>query len=489
MPLPQMMFPILTPLLPGRRPAANRTFQVRAEIYGINSGCGSNDGEAARSHASQPAWRRTSAPSIAPSECGNADRVDAEQPGTARLIMRVFLPFVAAYYLSFLFRTINATISAPLTSEFGLGAGDLGLLTSVYFLLFAAAQIPVGIILDRYGPRRIQSALLVAVAAGAAIFSAADSFWLLLAGRALIGLGVAAALTAGLKALVIWFPKERVPFLNGLMVMLGALGAVTATLPVEALLADMGWRKIFEISAAISACCALLIFFVVPEAPSSSPATSVPVAQGLRTVYADRRFWRLAPLSASCIGTAWALQGLWAAPWLVDVGAFDRTSVMRHLFIMAVALSVGALLLGVMADRLRRRGVEVQTLLAVVGAVFIMAQLGLVARFPLPPYLLWAVVAAVGAATVLSYSILAEYFPKELVGRANAALNVFHITSAFVVQYGIGLVLQFWTPQDGHYPETAFQCAFGINIGVQLLTWAWFALPTIWPSIDTPRKA
>ena len=425
---------------------------------------------------------------MASAERGDAYRADAGSPRTVQLFLRIFLPFVAAYYLSFLFRTINATIAAPLTSEFGLEAGDLGLLTSVYFLFFAAAQIPVGIILDRYGPRRIQSALLVAVAAGAAVFSAADNFWLLLAGRALIGLGVAAALTAGLKALVIWFPKERVPFLNGLMIMLGALGAVTATLPVEALLMDMGWRRIFEISAAISACCALLILVVVPEAPSTDSNATIPIAEGLRMVYSDRRFWRLAPLSASCIGTAWALQGLWAAPWLVDVGAFDRASVMRHLFIMAVALSAGALLLGIMADRLRQRGVKVQTLLAIVAAVFIMAQLALMARFPLPPYFLWAVVAAVGAATVLSYSILADYFPKELVGRANAALNVFHIAGAFVVQYGIGLVLQFWTPQDGHYPEIAFQCAFGLNVAIQLVTWIWFALSTTQRSNNAPRK-
>ena len=110
-----------------------------------------------------------------------------------RLIMCVFLPFVAAYYLSFLFRTINATVAGALTVEFDLGAGDLGLLTSVYYLTFAAAQIPIGILLDRYGPGRIQSAVLVAAALGAALFALSDNFWLLLIGRALIGLG---ALTA-----------------------------------------------------------------------------------------------------------------------------------------------------------------------------------------------------------------------------------------------------------------------------------------------------
>ena len=153
----------------------------------------------------------------------------AKEPVEFRsLILRVFMPFVAGYYIAYLFRTINAVMAAPLTAELGLGADDLGLLTSVYFLTFAAAQIPIGILLDRFGPRRIQSALLMVAAVGSGLFAVSDNFWMLLAGRALIGLGVASALTAGLKALVLWFPGERVPLLNGLMVMLGALGAVTA---------------------------------------------------------------------------------------------------------------------------------------------------------------------------------------------------------------------------------------------------------------------
>ncbi len=178
------------------------------------------------------------------------------------LIMRVFLPFVVGYYLSYLFRTINALIAVPLTAELGLGANDLGLLTSVYFLTFAAAQIPIGILLDRYGPRRIQSALLVIAAAGAALFAASDDFWGLLVGRALIGLGVAASLTAGLKALVIWFPGDRLSLLNGLMVMLGALGAVTATSPSELMLAWMGWRELFDLFAVMTAGCAAVVYLL-----------------------------------------------------------------------------------------------------------------------------------------------------------------------------------------------------------------------------------
>lgn len=388
----------------------------------------------------------------------------------------MFLPFVAAYYLSFLFRTINATVAGALTAEFGLGAGDLGLLTSVYYLTFAAAQIPIGILLDRYGPGQIQSAVMVAAALGSALFAVSDNFWLLLGGRALIGLGVAASLTAGLKALVLWFPWERVPLLNGLMVMLGALGALTATLPAEALLVSVGWRGLFELLAFVSAGCALVIYLVVPEMPAAMSATSGATRVSLKTIYADPSFWRLAPLSATCIGTAWALQGLWAAPWLSDVERLDRPELLQHLLVMAIALSLGGLLWGVAVDRLRRRDVGPRTLLGLVATVFVAAQLALIMRLPVPSYVPWIVVAAVGSGTVLSYAILAEYFPAELAGRANAALNLFHIGGAFVVQYMMGVVVQLWAPIDGHYPEIAYQTAFACNVCLQIVAAVWFAI-------------
>lgn len=386
------------------------------------------------------------------------------------------MPFVAAYYLSFLFRTINATVAGALTVEFGLGAGDLGLLTSVYYLTFAAAQIPIGILLDRYGPGLIQGAVMVAAALGAALFAVSDHYWLLLCGRALIGLGVAASLTAGLKALVLWFPSERVPLLNGFMVMLGALGALTATLPAEALLVAAGWRALFGLLAIASAGCALVIYLVVPDMPAATSTVGRrPAASGLRAIYADPRFWRLAPLSATCIGTAWALQGLWAAPWLSDVERLDRPALLEHLLLMAIALSVGALLWGVAVDRLRRRGIGPRALLGLVAAIFIVAQFTLILRLPVPTFVPWVAVAAVGAGTVLSYAMLTEYFPKELGGRANAALNLFNIGGAFVVQYMTGLVVQLWSPVDGHYPDIAYQTAFTVNVGFQIVAGIWFA--------------
>lgn len=387
----------------------------------------------------------------------------------------MFLPFAAGYFLSFLFRTINAAISPALSTEFGLDAAENGLLASVYFLFFAGAQLPIGVLLDRYGPRRVHGVLLIIAVGGAALFGNADGYLELVLGRAMIGLGVAAALMAGLKAVVMWFPKERIALVNGWMIMLGSLGAVTATAPTDWLLNCIGWRSLFGVLTIATLLTAALIYFVVPERRGS--ASSNTASGTLRSIFSDPRFWRIAPLSATCIGSSWALHALWASSWLADVEGFDRQSLVNQLFMMALGISLGALLLGAIADRLRRRGISTEMLLGAVGVLFILAELAVFCRAPLPSILPWCVVSIVGAATVLSYAVIADYFPMELAARANGAVNLLHFGWAFVVQYGIGLVVGQWPPLDGHYPVTAYQVAFGLCIVCQTVAFVVFAIP------------
>jgi predicted MFS family arabinose efflux permease len=155
--------------------------------------------------------------------------------------------------------------------------------------------------------------------------------------------------------------------MNGWVVMLAALGALSATSLAELLLDwSEGWRGLFGILAAVTVASALMIWVVVPEAKSAKPSSNERAPISLKIIYGDPRFWGLAPLSATCAGTAWALQGLWAAPWLTDVNGLPQADVTRHLFIMAVVLGVAALLLGTAADRLRGRGVGPQVLLGLV---------------------------------------------------------------------------------------------------------------------------
>ena len=392
-----------------------------------------------------------------------------------RLAALVFLPFAMGYFLSYLFRTINGLVSASLASELGLNAADLGLITAAYFLVLAAAQIPVGMMLDRYGPRRVQSALLVVAALGAEAFARSSGPLSLLFSRALIGLGVAAALTAGLKAIVLWFPRERVTLVNGYMVMLGALGAVSATVPAEAILVKTGWRGLFDILAVATAAAAILIYCLVPERETRRSSASQ--AGGLRSILRDVRFWRVAPLSGACIGSAWSLQGLWASAWLADVEGMTRAQVVTALCLTALMLSLGAWMLGALANWARRKGVGPERLLALIAVLFMAAQLALVWRLPLPAIAPWLIIAIVGAATVLSFAIISDYFPTEMAGRANGALNVVHFGWGFLAQYGIGVLLAQWPQSNGHYPVIAYQVAFGVNLALQAAALIWFAAP------------
>lgn len=395
-----------------------------------------------------------------------------------RLILSVFLPFAAGYYLAYLFRTINGAISPALASDFGLDAAELGLLASVYFLVFGLFQIPIGAFLDRFGPRRVQGVLLVIAAGGATLFGNASSLPELLVGRAMIGFGVAGSLMAGLKSIVTWFPRERVALANGWMIMLGSLGAVTATAPTDWLLLAVGWRDLFAILTLATVLVSGLIYMVVPDPVAESDTAGIerkPLT--LRLIYSDPRFLRVAPLSAACIGSSWAFQSLWASAWLTDVEGLDHQSRADQMFLMALVLSLGALLLGAAADRLRKLNIGTEILLACVGGLLILAEFVLILRIPLPSILPWLVVSIAGAATVLSFAIVAEYFPREFAARANGALNLLHFGWAFLFQYGTGLVIEQWPPQDGHYPIAAYQSAFGLSAILQLAALAWFALP------------
>jgi predicted MFS family arabinose efflux permease len=393
-----------------------------------------------------------------------------------RIVARVLLPFAAGYFVSYVFRTINALIADQLVDELGLSPADLGLLTSIYFLMMAVVQLPLGALLDRCGPRRVQSGCLLVTAAGAFLFAIAESLTGLLLARALIGIGVATALMAGLKAVILWFPPERLGVANGVLVMIGALGAVTATAPAQILIDALGWRGLFLLLAAVTVGAAAIIFGVVPERQTTDRRVSAAGFTTLRGIFADARFWSLAPMSATCIGSSWAIQGLWAAPWLADVDGFDRATVVRHLLVMGLSLSASGIALGTLADRLRRHGIMTETLFGATVLVFMLAQLAIILRWPIPSYVSWALIGMAGAATVLSYAILPGYFAAEASGRANAALNLLHLSVAFGVQWLTGVVIDQWPDHVGHHPVKAYQTAFAVNLVLQALAFAWFTL-------------
>jgi MFS family permease len=342
--------------------------------------------------------------------------------------------------------------------------------------VFAAVLLPCGVLLDRYGPRLIDSALLLLAAVGSLAFALAEGVWTLMLGRALIGLGVAVGLMAGLKAIVLWFPPQRIALANGWYIMLGALGALSATGPAELVVQGVGWRGMFAILAAACAAVALLILLVVPEKKQTQAAGAAPKASFV-TVFRDPRFWRIAPLGSTGVGMSWSLQGLWAAPWLSDVAGLDRSAVVGHLTLMAAVLAASALLLGALAERLRRAGISTELFLAGTLTLSMAAQLALLLGVSVSTHLLFAIIAASGATNVLSFAILARYFVKEVVGRANATLGVLNMGAAFGLQCLSGLIIALWPSTGGHYPALAHQAAMVAGLALQVAGLAVFLAP------------
>jgi predicted MFS family arabinose efflux permease len=238
----------------------------------------------------------------------------------------------------------------------------------------------------------------------------------------------------------------------------------------------VGWRGLFAILAAASALVALLILVVVPEKDQAPAAASSPKI-GFLAIFGDPRFGRLAPLAAIGIGTSFSLQGLWAAPWLTDVAGLDRSGVVEHLTLMAAVLAASALLLGALAERLRCLGLPTELFLAGALAASMAAQLALLLGLPMPSVLLFAIIASGGASNVLSFAILARYFPKEVAGRANAALGVLNMGAAFCLQSLSGFIIAQWPAADGHYPAQAHQTAMAAGLGLQLIALGVFLAP------------
>ncbi|MEO7243224.1 MAG: MFS transporter, partial [Variovorax sp.] len=185
-------------------------------------------------------------------------------PGSA-LLLYVFLPFSTGYFLSFLFRSVNAVIAPDLMRDVGVGASGLGFLTAAFFLGFALVQLPLGVLLDRFGAARVQASLLATAAVGSALFALAESPAALVFARALIGLGCAGGLMAAFKAIVKWYPPERLTFVNGCYLAVGGLGAIVATRPVEQALAFTDWRGLFFALSLLSLISAALILTFVPR--------------------------------------------------------------------------------------------------------------------------------------------------------------------------------------------------------------------------------
>ncbi len=386
--------------------------------------------------------------------------------------LRLFLPFAAGYFLSYLLRNVNAVIAPELTRELGVSAADLGLLTSAYLLAFGAFQLPLGVLLDRYGPRRVEVALLLVAAAGAAWFAVGTSLGELAAARALIGLGVSACLMAAFKAFAVWFPAERLASLNSAFMVAGGLGALAATTPLASAVTVLGRQDLFLVLAALVVLAAIGVYST-PEKPASAAGGTL--AQQLREfagVLLSGAFWCYAPMASTVLGGFLALQGLWAVPWLMEAGGQTRESAAFHMLLTTLAMVCGFLVTAVGIGPLRRRGLSPGWVMAIANAAGLLAMLALWWG-AVGSHALWFVLGVVFAVGNLAYAELTSRFDPTLAGRVNAALNLATFVGAFSIQWGYGVMLDGlraagWTTTDSH------RATFATLLALQAAGFGWF---------------
>ncbi|MBA3012921.1 MAG: MFS transporter [Desulfobacula sp.] len=392
--------------------------------------------------------------------------------------VRIFIPFALGYFLSYLFRVVNAVIAPNLVADLGIDPSQLGLLTSTYFIAFAASQLPLGMLLDRFGPRMVEAFLLLFAGTGAIIFAVSHTLTGVIIGRAFIGFGVSACLMAAFKSYVIWFPANQLSRINGFQMAAGGLGALAATTPVAWALGFTDWRGLFWALGFLSFAVALTVFLMVPEQEKKKEPESISAQiTGIAQVFKSPLFWRIAPLTTLSQAGYIALQGLWAGPWLRDVAQVPKESIPIILSWSALAMITGFIVLGFLTEKLAKRGIPVLTTAVTGMTIFIGVQSVITFALPMPAPLILILFGFFGTAGILSYTALTLGFPKSLSGRVTTSINMMVFVAAFGVQWAIGAIINCWQITDaGNYSPAGYRAGFLAILVCQVLALGWFQI-------------
>lgn len=390
---------------------------------------------------------------------------------------RIFAVLSAAYLSSQFFRVSNAVIAPELMRELDLSPSILGAMTGAFFLTFACAQVPGGILLDRWGPRRTMAAVMGAAVAGSLLFAAAHSALALTLARALMGVGCAVGLMGALVLLGRWFPPHRFAPLSALLFAIGGSGTLLATTPLAAVTAAVGWRGAFVGMAGVTAALAALIYLIARDRPAAahpardeaapSPAGAGEILSGMKAVLRNGRLRRIAALQFVGYGTLMSVAGLWAGPYLEDVhglGAVDRGNVLLG---VNLAIIAGALGYGWLAPYVRS-----PKRLVVPGTAVGIALFWLMAALDQPPLWLAAPVlfllALFGSYFMLLHAHARAVLPGHLMGRGLTLQNTASIFGVFLWQSLTGVIVDAFTHAGAAVPEAAYRTVFGFLGAVSL---------------------
>jgi sugar phosphate permease len=372
---------------------------------------------------------------------------DAAFIATRRAVFGIVL---ASYVLSFFHRTAPAAIAGELTQAFSINAAVLGTLSATYFYVYTLLQVPVGVLADTLGPRRILAGGSLVAAAGSLLFALAPAWELAAVGRTLVGVGVSVAFIAILKISAVWFPSNRFATLNGVTLLAGNLGAVVAGAPLALVVSQASWRGVFVALAALSALLAVATWFVVRDRPqdrgfaavnpTAAPGSRIDWKKALRQVLANPRTWPPFAVNVGVGGSYLAFAGLWAVPWLEHAYGMSRIVAAQHASALLLGVAFGALAIGMVSDRLgsRSRVLRVAVLLYAATWIPLLARVDWPAWATLAWFLLMGLVIP---GFTLTWTIAKEANRPEHSGIATAVANVGIFLGTGVMQPLVGHVI------------------------------------------------
>ena len=373
----------------------------------------------------------------------------------------VFVAMASAYFLSTMLRAVTATLSPTLMQELTLEARDLGLLAGGYFLGFSFTQLPMGRWLDQHGPKKVVLSFLVLAVVGCLAFALAPGFSGLLLARVLIGVGVSACLMAPLTGYRRWLPLEQQQRANAWMLMTGAFGMLASTLPVQWLLPLVGWRWIFAGVAGLIVLSMLLMAWQVPAWHDSTHKGDAP-QEGLLASYAQvwaHPYFRAhIPMGFFNYGGLIAIQTLWAGPWMIKVAGYTPIEAATGLFGVNICMLVTYWLWGLVTPSLSAKGWNANRLMTWGLPLSITILAYIVIAGPDAGAGAWALFCVLSTFVALAQPAVGMAFPSALAGRALSAYNLVLFLGIFVVQWGLGLLIDGFKGQ-GFTEVEAYQSA------------------------------
>ena len=385
----------------------------------------------------------------------------------------IFFVFACGYFISALLRAITATLSPLLTSEFNLTAGDLGLLAGGYFLGFASMQIPLGYLLDKYGPKKIVSSFLLIAIIGTFAFSLAQNFVGLLISRILIGIGVSACLMGPLTAYRIWFADEYQQRANAWMLMVLSMGFVFSTLPVQILLPMIGWRWIFALIGILIFIVILMTFIFIPGWKGSEINVEDKKNKSLSVVWKNQFFISTIPLGLFNYGGMVAIQTLWAGPWMVRVSGYTPMESAVGLFWINTTMLIAFFIFGYILPKITKLGIETIKIIKLGLPISYLSLLIIIILGKDAGALFFTIYILTSIVLTLTQPAVALSFPTRIAGTSLTSFNLLIFVGTFIMQWGIGLGIDI-SKYLGFTEVISFQISFSLYLIICIISYLFF---------------